>query len=78
MKTLEDLADLATDEIRGAFETQKGERVRVAGALESFNLSQEDAEALILRARVAAGWIEAAEIEPPVEEAEYEEEPAEA
>jgi N utilization substance protein A len=68
VKTLEDLADLATDEIRGGYETKGGERVRVAGALESFNLSQEDAETLVLRARVAAGWIDADALEPPAEE----------
>jgi N utilization substance protein A len=68
VKTIEDLADLATDEIRGGFEQKGGERVRVPGALESFNLSVTDAEALILNARVAAGWIEA----PVVEEAEEE------
>ncbi|MGN6208457.1 transcription termination factor NusA [Asticcacaulis sp.] len=68
VKTIEDLADLATDEIRGGFEQKGGERVRVPGALESFNLSVADAEALILNARVAAGWIEA----PVVEEAEEE------
>jgi len=73
VKTVEDLADLATDEIRGAFESKNGERVRVPGALESFNLSVEDAESLILRARVAAGWIDAADLEPPAEEGEYEE-----
>jgi N utilization substance protein A len=70
VKTVEDLADLATDELRGAFETKNGERVRSPGALEDFAMSQEDAERLILRARVAAGWIEAAELEPPTEEAD--------
>jgi N utilization substance protein A len=59
IKTVEDLADLATDELRGAFETRNGERVRAPGALEGFDISVEEAEALILRARVAAGWIEA-------------------
>jgi N utilization substance protein A len=59
VKTLEDLADLATDEIRGAFENKDGERTRIPGVLESFNLSVEDAEQLILKARIAAGWIEA-------------------
>ena len=73
VKTIEDLADLATDEIRGAFESREGQRVRVPGALEAFNLSTEEAEALILRARVAAGWIDAADLEQPVEE-EYAEE----
>jgi N utilization substance protein A len=78
VKTLEDLADLATDELRGAFEVRGGERVRAPGALEAFDLSQEEAEALILRARVAAGWIEA---DPPPEvhaEAPVDGEPAEA
>jgi N utilization substance protein A len=70
VKTVEDLADLATDELRGAFETKNGERVRTPGALEDFAMSQEEAERLILRARVAAGWIEATDLEPPTEEAD--------
>jgi N utilization substance protein A len=65
VKTLEDLADLATDELRGAFESKGGERVRNPGALENFNLAVEDAEAIILRARVAAGWIDAADLAQP-------------
>lgn len=74
VKTVEDLADLATDEIRGGYEVRGGERVKVPGVLESFNLSQEDAEMLILQARVAAGWIDASELPQP----EYvEEEPLE-
>jgi N utilization substance protein A len=73
VKTVEDLADLATDELRGSFETKGEQRVRVPGALESFELSVEDAEALILKARVAAGWIEA-EPEPEAEPAEAESE----
>ena len=68
VKTLEDLADLATDELRGAFETRSGERVRNPGALESFNLSVEDAEAIILKARVAAGWIDAADLPQSAED----------
>ena len=68
VKTLEDLADLATDELRGAFENRSGERVRNPGALESFNLSVEDAEAIILKARVAAGWIDAADLPQSVED----------
>jgi N utilization substance protein A len=63
VKTVEDLADLATDEVRGGFEMRGAEKVRVPGALESFNLSVPDAENLILNARVAAGWIEAPEPE---------------
>jgi N utilization substance protein A len=73
VKTLEDLADLATDEIRGGYETKDGERTRVPGVLESFSLSVEDAEMLILRARVAAGWIDASELDRRTEEPEGEE-----
>ncbi len=69
VKTVEDLADLATDEVRGGYEVKGGERVKLAGVLESFNLSQEDAEMLILQARVAAGWIDASELPQP--EPEY-------
>ncbi|SPU41952.1 transcription termination factor NusA [Brevundimonas diminuta] len=72
VKTVEDLADLATDEIRGGYEVRGGERVKVPGVLETFNLSQEDAEMLILQARVAAGWIDASELPQP----EYVEEEA--
>jgi N utilization substance protein A len=74
VKTVEDLADLATDELRGAFENKgAGERARTPGALESFSLTQDDAERIILRARVAAGWIDAAdvpELAEPEEEAD--------
>jgi len=75
VKTVEDLADLATDEIRGGFEFKDGERIRVPGVLESFNMSVEDAEMLILRARVAAGWISEEDLPQPAyveEEAEPE------
>jgi N utilization substance protein A len=70
VKTLEDLADAASDELRGWFETKNGERVRQPGILESMQLSQEEADALIINARVTAGWIEP----PPVEEVAEEEE----
>jgi N utilization substance protein A len=63
VKTVEDLADLSTDELRGGFEAKGSERVRIPGALESFSLAQADAENLILNARIAAGWIEAPEAE---------------
>ncbi|WP_409019472.1 transcription termination factor NusA [Brevundimonas vesicularis] len=72
VKTVEDLADLATDEIRGGYEVRNGERVKLAGVLEGFNLSQPEAELLILHARVAAGWIDASELPQP-EEPEYDE-----
>ena len=59
VKTLEDLAGCATDDLIGYYETSKDkERVRVPGALEGFNLTSDDANAIIMKARVKAGWIE--------------------
>ena len=78
VKTVEDLAGLVPDDLRGWFESKNGERVREPGILESFNLEPQDAELLIMRARVVMGWIEAPE--EPEEMAEEEgggfEEPA--
>jgi N utilization substance protein A len=59
VKSVEDLAGLIPDDLRGWFETKDGERTREAGILDSFNLSPEDAEALIMRARIVMGWVEA-------------------
>jgi N utilization substance protein A len=59
VKTLDDFAGLTGEELRGWFETKNGERVREPGVLESFELTPEAADALILNARVAAGWIDA-------------------
>lgn len=67
VKTVEDLAGLVPDDMRGWFENKNGERVREPGILESFNLSPDDAEALIMRARIVMGWVEAPE-EPAYEE----------
>src|SRR5258706_15591795 len=74
VKTVENLADLVPDDLRGWFETKNGERVRETGVLESFNLEPQDAELLIMRARVAMGWIEAPEEPEAVEEIEPSEE----
>jgi N utilization substance protein A len=68
VKTLEDFAGFTGDELRGWFETKGGERVREPGVLESFQLSQEQADALILNARIAAGWIDAPPEEPEAED----------
>jgi N utilization substance protein A len=69
IKSVEDLAGLVPDDLRGYFEPKDGERVRVPGILESLTLTPEAAEAMIMRARVAMGWIEpdADQDETPVE-----------
>ncbi len=71
VKTVEDLAGLVPDDLRGWFETKGTERVREPGVLEAFGLDPAEAEALIMRARVAMGWIEAPP-EPEPEEVEVE------
>jgi N utilization substance protein A len=69
VKSVEDLAGLVPDDLRGWFETKDGQRVRETGILEAFGLDPADAEALIMRARVAMGWVEAPP-EPEPEEIE--------
>ncbi|SCW71295.1 transcription termination factor NusA [Ancylobacter rudongensis] len=68
IKTVEDLAGCATDDLVGWTERKDGEVVRIAGALEGFELSREAAEALVMQARVKAGWITAEELAGPAED----------
>ena len=77
IKTIEDLAGCATDDLAGWTERKDGENVRQPGALDGFELSREDCEAIIMQARVKAGWISEADL-APVAEAAAEEEPAQA
>jgi N utilization substance protein A len=51
--------------------------VRVPGALEGFNLSPDDANAIIMKARVKIGWIEE-QVPEEIEEEGSGEEPTEA
>ncbi|MEI9990516.1 MAG: transcription termination factor NusA [Rhizomicrobium sp.] len=71
IKSLEDLAGCATDDLLGYYEVNKEkERVRIPGALEGFNLSSDDANAIIMKARVKMGWIEEPVVEAPAEDGE--------
>ena len=65
IKTVEDLAGCATDDLAGWSERKDGEVTKHAGALEGFDLSREDIEALIMQARVKAGWIKEEDLAPP-------------
>jgi N utilization substance protein A len=58
IRTLEDLAGCATDDLVGWTERADGEVKQHEGALSGLDVSAGDAEALILNARIAAGWIE--------------------
>jgi len=73
IKTVEDLADCATDDLAGWTERGKDkEAVRHEGILDSFRLTREQIEEVIIAARVKAGWIEEAQPEPEPSEAEGE------
>ena len=48
---LSDLADLSSDELTGAYDIVKGERIKIKGYLEDFALSKNEADDLIMSAR---------------------------
>ena len=72
VKTVEDLAGCATDDLSGWTERKDGEAVRQAGFLDGFDITREEAEAIIMQARLKAGWVTEADLAPPP----VEEEPA--
>src|SRR5467141_786838 len=65
IKTVEDLAGCATDDLFGWSERKDGETVRYPGALDGFDLARDDTEALIMQARVKVGWIKEEDLAPP-------------
>jgi N utilization substance protein A len=69
VKSVEDLAGCATDDLVGWTEKKDGETIKNAGYLDAFSLSREEAEAIIMAARVKAGWIEAPAAAEAAEEA---------
>ena len=58
IKSLEDFATCADWELAGGWTTVDGQRVKDDGLLESFDVSLEEAQDLIMTARVALGWID--------------------
>ena len=49
--TVNDFADLASDELTGSYDVIKGEKVKIKGYLEDFALSKKEADDLIMSAR---------------------------
>ena len=58
IKTVEDVAGLVPDDLNGYSEYKDGERIHEPGIIEDMKLSDDEASHMIMRARVAAGWIE--------------------
>ncbi|MFC7052397.1 transcription termination factor NusA [Hansschlegelia quercus] len=73
IKSVEDLAGCATDDLVGWIDRSGPEARREAGALDGFEITRDEAEAMIMQARVKAGWITEEDLAPPAIE-----EPAEA
>ena len=73
VKTVEDLAGCATDDLVGWTERKEGaEPIKHAGFLDGIEVSREDAESLIMQARVKAGWITEEELAKQSAETEAE------
>ena len=67
VKTLEDFATCADWELAGGWTMANGQRVKDDGVLEPFEVSLEEAQRLIMTARVMLGWVDPAELEPEAE-----------
>src|SRR5436309_4794932 len=71
IKTVEDLAGCATDDLVGWTERKEGgEPTKHPGILDANEISRDDAERMIMQARVIAGWITEADLAKPAEAAE--------
>ncbi len=81
VKSLEDFATCADWELAGGWTTVDGERIKDDGSLEKFGISLEEAQDMVMTARILLGWVDPAELEAEAaegEEAEAAEEEAEA
>ena len=58
VKTLEDFATCADWELAGGWTTVDGERVKDDGVLEPFDVSLEEAQDMVMTARVMLGWVD--------------------
>src|SRR6267142_608981 len=56
VKTVEDLAGCATDDLTGWTERKDGEAKHEPGFLDGLDVSRDEAEALIMQARLKVGW----------------------
>jgi N utilization substance protein A len=74
IKSLEDLAYCAVDDLIGWTERKDGETTRFEGALTGFEISREEAEGIVMAARLKAGLVTEADLAPAPEQPQ--EEPA--
>ncbi|MCV2889772.1 transcription termination factor NusA [Ruegeria aquimaris] len=77
VKNLEDFATCADWELAGGWTTVDGQRVKDDGILEPFDVSLEEAQDMVMTARVMLGWVDPEDLtadEADVEEAADDEE----
>ena len=72
VKSLEDFATCADWELAGGWTTVNGERVKDEGILEPFDVSLEEAQNLVMTARIMLGWVDPAELENDADDSEDE------
>ncbi|MCA0907761.1 transcription termination factor NusA [Ruegeria marisrubri] len=70
VKTLEDFATCADWELAGGWTTVDGERVKDDGVLEPFGVTLEEAQDMVMTARILLGWVDPAELEQAEEDAD--------
>ncbi|MWD28661.1 transcription termination/antitermination protein NusA [Aquicoccus sp. SCR17] len=70
VKTLEDFATCADWELAGGWTSVDGERVKDDGLLEPFDVSLEEAQNLVMTARVQLGWVDPEDLEADEAEAD--------
>jgi N utilization substance protein A len=63
VKTLEDFATCADWELAGGWTTVDGQRVKDDGLLEKFEVSLEEAQNMVMTARLQLGWVTIEELE---------------
>jgi N utilization substance protein A len=68
IKTLEDFATCADWELAGGYTTVDGKRVKDTGLLEKFDVGLEEAQHLVMTARVLLGWVDPSALEPAAAE----------
>ena len=68
IKTLEDFATCADWELAGGWTTVDGQRVKDDGLLEKFDVALEEAQTMVMTARVMLGWVDPTEMETDEEE----------
>ncbi|ALE03397.1 transcription termination factor NusA [Bartonella ancashensis] len=62
VKTMDDFAGYAIDDLVGWRERKKGQTQNFSGILTPFDVTRVDAKSMILAARVQAGWIDQADL----------------